>query len=179
MMAHPSSLPWCAPVKYKTSYGHKYMPVQVLAWWYHVILLKRYVDTGKGPSHKELWKKIEAARKLVADHEWVPADAGHLNDNFDALGEAFDEIDAFSDEGQTELLMTALREIKAENYLDTPEPAFALSCPGQKLWVFKWKSEAECFGKSVMYIKFCVVGTGEKGPLYVHSIHLDNPPQKG
>ncbi len=147
-----------------------------------MILLTTYVDTGKGPGHKELWNKIEAARRLVAKGEWVAADLSHLNENFDSLGEAFDQYcDAYSDDGKTELLMTALKEIKAENYFgDTPpEASRALSCCGMKLWIFKWKSEAECFGKSVMYIKFCVEGKGEEGPLYVHSIHLDNPPQKG
>lgn len=145
-----------------------------------MILLTRYVDTGKGPGHKELWNKIEAARRLVARREWVAADVSHLSGNFDDLGETFD-IDAYSDEGQTELLMTALKEIKAENYFGAtpPRPSLALSCCGMKLWIFKWKSEAECFGKSVMYIKFCLEGKGEEGPLYVHSIHLDNPPQKG
>ncbi len=147
---------------------------------YHVILLTRYVDPGKGPSHKELWKKIKAARQLVAKQEWIAADAGHLKNNFDTLEEAFD-VDAYSREGQTTLLNKALEEIKAENYAGNtpPDPSFALSCCGLSLWIFKWKSEAECFGKSVMYIKFCVVGKGDKGPIFMHSLHPDNPPPEG
>jgi hypothetical protein len=141
-----------------------------------VIPLKRYVDTGSGPGHRELWNKIEAARRLVATDDWQPVNATELNEDFDALGQAFD-IDAYSEEGKRAILATALAEIKAENYFqDGAKISIALGTAGMKLWTFRWKSEKECFGKSVMYMKFCIYGTGEKGPVHIHCIHVDNPP---
>jgi hypothetical protein len=141
-----------------------------------VILLKRYVDTGRGPSHRELWNKIEAARRLVAAGDWQAVDAGELNEDFDALGEACD-IDAYSEEGKKEILTTALAEIKAENYFeDGAKISIELATAGMRLWTFRWQSEKECFGKSVMYMKFCIHGTGETGPVHIHCIHIDNPP---
>jgi hypothetical protein len=141
-----------------------------------VILLKKYVDTGRGPGHRELWNKIEAARKLVAANAWQPVNLFELNADFDALGEAFN-IDAYSTEGKNKILTTALAEIKAENYFeDGAKISAALATVRMRLWTFRWQSEKECFGKSVMYVKFCIIGTGDKGPVYIHCIHVDNPP---
>ena len=141
-----------------------------------MIPLEKYVDRGSGPGHGELWNKIEAARKLVAANDWQPVDATKLNEDFDALGDAFD-IDAYSEQGRLQILATALAEIKAENYFDDGAKwSTALGTARMRLWTFKWQSQEECFGKSVMYIKFCIVGSGKKGPAHIHSIHVDNPP---
>ena len=142
-----------------------------------MIPLKPYVDKGSGgPGHKELWNKIHAARRLVASGDWQPVDAGELNEDFDALGEAFG-IDAYSQYGKDQILVTALAEIKAVNYFDDgAKISRELATAGLKLWTFKWQSEKECFGKSLMYIKFCIRGTGENGPVHIHCIHVDNPP---
>lgn len=141
-----------------------------------MIPLKRYVDTGGGPSHRELWKKINAARKLVASDDWQPVDVGELNEDFDALGEAFD-IDAYSDQGKKKILLDALNEIRAENFFDEgAKTSTALPTVGMKLWTFRWDSQLDCFGKSRMYIKFCIHGTGENGPVHIHCVHVDNPP---
>jgi hypothetical protein len=176
MMAPPSSRRSVHPVKRQSCYPQKYMHSKKLPRRYHVILLKRYVATGKGPSHKELWKKIEAARKLVAAKNWVAVGTTELNEDFDKLGEAFD-IDAYSEEGQNLILADALAEIKAENYFeDGAKISKALATAGMTLWTFRWQSQKECFGKSTMYIKFCIEGTGQKGPVYIHCIHVDNPP---
>jgi hypothetical protein len=141
-----------------------------------VIPLKRYKDDGRGPGDRELWNKIEAARRLVAADDWQAVSATELNEDFDALGDAFD-IDAYSENGKKQILTTALTEIKAENYfVDGAKTSIALATAGMKLWTFRWQSENKCFGKSVMYMKFCIRGTGEQGPVYIHCIHVDNPP---
>jgi hypothetical protein len=122
--------------------------------------------------------KRYAAIKAVERREWIAAIEENLQAHFDDLGERFD-IDAYSVEGQTALLMSALKEIRPYHYDGDrpPAPSVAISTRDLKLWIFRWKSEEECFGRSVMYIKFCIVGAGEKGPVYIHSLHIDNPPE--
>lgn len=145
-----------------------------------MILLKRYADRGSGPSHKELWKKITAAKKLVKSGKWLAVDPFGLSDDLDKLAQKFDtEVETI--ENQTTLLTTALEEVTAWNYDGgtPPTDSTAPKTQGLKLWIFRWESKKDCFGKSVMYLKFCVDGTGEQGPLWLHSLHIDNPPLKG
>jgi hypothetical protein len=141
----------------------------------------KYVQgTGGGPGHRELWKKIEAARKLVANCDWIPVNPGHLDKNFRILEERFGTEWA-TEEDQIEIIKAALAEIRPCDYCGGDRPPLVskeLAAAGLPMWQFSWKSEQECFGRSAMYMKFSVQGTGEKGPLLIHSVHPDNPPSK-
>jgi hypothetical protein len=135
--------------------------------------------SGK-PSEKERWNKINAARKLIEDQDWEAANPGKLDHDLRELEETFGTEWA-TDEDKLVLFRAALSEIRAEHYCETrnePEVSRVLGTADLEMWKFKWQSQKDCFGKCVMYIKFSIKGTGEKGPLYIHSLHIDHPPSK-
>lgn len=176
MMAMPIIPPKCAPCQVLNLLRPQVHAFTIVASAVSRDTMKKYVCTGSGPGYGELWNKINSARKLVAAREWIAADGGKLNEDFDTLGEAFD-IDAYSEDGKNEILATALAEIKPENYFaDGAKTSNALATAGMTLWTFIWQSEQNCFGKSAMYVKFCLRGSGAKGPVHIHSLHVDNPP---
>jgi hypothetical protein len=130
------------------------------------------------PGERELWKKINAAKKLIAVGDWEPCNPGHLDDNLRELEDKFGTEWA-TDEDKLDLFKEALSEIKAKHYCETrkqPEVSVELATAGLKMWKFKWQSDKDCFGKCLMYIKFSIVGTGDVGPLWIHSLHPDDPP---
>jgi hypothetical protein len=133
-----------------------------------------YVDTGKGPSHRELWKKITAAIALIQAGDWIAGNAGHLHGNFRELEEKFG-VETTTEEDRTEIIVKCLRELHPRYYSGDcpPEKSFELAVAGQAMFIFKWKSAF--FKNTVMYIKFGLIGTGEKGPACVHSIHPNRP----
>jgi hypothetical protein len=144
-----------------------------------VILFCGYVPGRGRPTLKELGKKIRAARKRISAGDWIAADAGKLLDEFNELADRFD-VESTTAEDQSKLLMAALNEINPTHYCGrTPPMRSTLSeTKDLELWEFRWQSKEDCFKKSMMYMKFCVVGTGENEPIYVHSLHIDRPPQK-
>jgi len=133
--------------------------------------------SGK-PSERELWNKINAARKLIEDQEWDAPNPGKLDDDLRGLEETFGTEWA-TDEDKLFLFSEALSEITAGDYCETrnqPEESRELETAGLEMWKFKWQSQKDCFGKCVMWMKFSVIGTGDKGPLWIYSLHIDHPP---
>lgn len=131
------------------------------------------------PSEGERWNKINAARKLIENGDWQAPNPGKLDDNLRELEDEFGTEWA-TDEDKVVLFREALSEIRSEHYAETGrEPEVSkVGCVGLEMWKFVWQSEKDCFGKCQMYIKFSVVGTGEQGPLYIHSLHIDRPPSE-
>ena len=137
-------------------------------------------DKRGRPTGRECWNKINAARKLVEQERWRAANAGKLDDDLRGLEEEFGTEWAM-DEDKLALFAAALSEIKAEHYCEPrsrPEESVELETAGLEMWKFKWQSNEVCFGKCVMWFKFSVIGTGEKGPLYIYSLHKDRPPSQ-
>lgn len=135
-----------------------------------------YVPGVHRPSYRELWNKLVAAIRLVREGDWAPANPGHLLANFDELAEKF-EIETTTDDDKALILLTALREVTPKHYIGDcpPELSLEICTGGYELFVFRWKSESDLFKKSVMYLKFSLIGKGEKGPAFIHSIHPDHP----
>ena len=132
------------------------------------------------PSESERWKKINAAIKLIEAEDWKPVSPGKLDHDLRELEDEFDTEWA-TDEDKLTLLKEALSEIRAEHYCETgkkPEISKEIVTAGLEMWKFKWQSSEDCFGKCVMYIKFSVIGTGDKGPLWIYSLHPDHPPSQ-
>jgi hypothetical protein len=132
------------------------------------------------PSESERWNKINAARKLIEAEDWQPVNPGKLDADLRELEDEFG-TDWATDEDKIVLLKVALSEIRAEHYFEKrqgPERSRELATAGLEMWKFKWQSSKECFGKCVMYIKFSVIGTGDKGPLWIYSLHIDHPPSE-
>jgi hypothetical protein len=133
------------------------------------------------PSERERWNKINAARKLVESQDWKPANPGKLDDDLRELEDEFG-TDWATDEDKIALFKEALQEIRAEHYFEKrqgrPGTSNEFETDGLEMWTFKWQSNKDCFGKSVMYMKFSVIGTGDKGPLWIYSLHIDRPPSQ-
>lgn len=130
------------------------------------------------PGERELWRKIRAARTLIGAGDWEAVNPGHLDDGLRELEEAFD-TEWVTEDDKLALFRMALSEIRASHYSEprrTPEISVELKTQGLEMWKFKWQSNEDCFGKSVMFFKFSVIGTGEQGPLYIYSLHIDRPP---
>jgi hypothetical protein len=130
------------------------------------------------PSEGECWKKINAARKLIEQEDWHVPNPGKIYKDLRELEERFNTEWATA-EDKLVLFREALSEVRAEHYSETrgqPEISNELRCAGLEMWKFVWRSEKDCFGKSQMYIKFSVKGTGEQGPLYILGLHIDRPP---
>ena len=138
---------------------------------------ERYVYTGERPSPKELRKKLLAAIALVEQNKWRPVDVDKLEDDFQELEDKLG-IETALPEDRKSILLTALKEVEPRHYIGTAPPTGSTHSVTRnlELWEFRWESPGEFFKKSVMYLKFCIPGTGERGPCYMHSIHLDHPP---
>lgn len=137
---------------------------------------ERYVPSGKRPSYRELQKKLLVAAAVVALGDWMPVNPGHLQENWDEMAQIF-EIDVETADDQKNILMTAFGEVKPLHYIGScpPRPAKELAVAGLDLFVFRWQSECALFKMAMMYLKFSIVGKGEKGPAYIHSIHPNHP----
>jgi hypothetical protein len=134
------------------------------------------------PSESERWKKINAAIKLIEAEDWQPVDPGKLDNDLRELEDEFGTEWA-TDEDKIVLFKEALSEIRAEHYSEEPyrqrpETARNLTTQGLEMWKFKWRSNKDCFGKCVMWMKFSVIGTGDKGPLWIYSLHIDHSPSE-
>ena len=142
---------------------------------------ERYEPGRERPSYRELRKKLMAASALVEQGNWRPVEYEKVECDFQELEEALG-VEIALPEDRAKILLTALKEVSPKDYIGRtpPEPSIHSVTYNLDLWEFRWESPNEFFKKSVMYLKFCVVGTGERGPVYIHSIHLDHPPsQKG
>jgi hypothetical protein len=141
-----------------------------------VIPSERYIATGERPSYKELGKKLMVAAALVATDNWVPVNPGHLQENWEEMAQEFG-IDVETAEDQKKILAAAFGEVRPEHYIgdNPPDTAKELVVAGLDLFVFRWQSKLPLFKNSVMYLKFSIIGKGERGPVYVHSIHLNHP----
>jgi hypothetical protein len=170
--------PKCAPCQ-----ALKWLRPQVHAYRTVVCAVSRdTMATGRGgrPSESERWKKINAARKLIEAEDWKVVDPGKLDDDLRELEDEFGTEWA-TDEDKVVLLREALSEIRAEHYSEDqrqPEIAKNITTAGLKMWKFKWQSNKDCFGKGMMWMKFSVIGTGDNGPLWIYSLHIDHPPSE-
>jgi hypothetical protein len=142
-----------------------------------VIPSERYVPTGERPSYREIKKKLLAAIALVELDNWRPVDNDKLEDDFQELARILGVEIAMPEDRKT-ILLTALNEVDPRNYIGgtPPYPSNHPVTRELDLWIFRWESRGDFFKKSMMYLKFCIVGVGERGPAYIHSIHIDHPP---
>ena len=135
---------------------------------------KGYVAGRERPSHKELWKKRARALDLVKDGNWIPSNPEKLKRDFDELEGTFG-IETATFEDQAEAIINCLREIRPRDYVGNcpPRKSTDLSSAGLEMFIFKWSSPSLC--NAVMYIKFSLIGKGDKGPAYLQSLHPDHP----
>lgn len=119
------------------------------------------------PSHREILKKLVAAREKVSAADWLAASLEKLLPEFDAL-------DLVTLEEQNNALETALNEIAPEFYAGgrPPQRSYEDNCEGAEMFAFSWDSPHH--GKR-MYLKFCFVGE----TLYVVSFHEDREREGG
>jgi hypothetical protein len=142
-----------------------------------VIPSERYEPGRERPSYREIRKKLMAAIALVEQGTWRPVEPEKVEDDFQELEKKLGIEIALADD-RAIILLTALKEVTPKDYIGhtPPEPSTHSVTRNLDLWEFRWESPNEFFKKSVMYLKFCIVGVGERGPAYIHSIHLDHPP---
>jgi hypothetical protein len=129
-----------------------------------------YVPDQRGPTHSELWKKINTAITQISSGKWIAGDAVKLFENFQEVESQFGKEIA-TEEDQIEVLVRSLRELHPRNYIGCrpAEPAIDLAACDGLVFEFRWKSEF--FDNATMYIKFSLRGKGDAHPACVHSIH--------
>lgn len=121
------------------------------------------------PSEKELWKKLTEAKELIKRAKWLPAAPPKLRADFEELETLFD-IETALPEDQSAILLTALEEIAAADYVGSRPPmrSYERATHNQEMFAFHWKS---AHFKCEMYFKFCFSGADKGRRAWVFSIH--------
>jgi len=117
----------------------------------------------KRPSHKELKRKIETARRLLAAGRWAAAASEKLWANFA-------ELNLFLPAEQRSALRAALAELEPEFYCGTRPPtrSYEPAAKDAEMFAFVWQSRH--FGKA-MYCKWAIGGSGTSARLILFSLH--------
>ena len=120
-------------------------------------------DRLQRPSHKELKRKIETARRLLALGRWGAAENEKLWANFA-------ELDLTLAEEQECALRAAFAELRPEFYYGTRPPtrSYEPAARDAEMFAFVWQSKH--FGKA-MYCKWAIVGSRRTARLVLFSLH--------
>ena len=122
------------------------------------------------PSPRELSRKLQSAKELVALGRWSPAHPAKLQVNFDELEGL--GIEVALPEEQAAIFEAVLREIRPGDYVGQrpPEKSYEPGAWEQELFPFRWQST--CCGNCAMYFKFSIARAGENEKwLFVFSLH--------
>ena len=129
-------------------------------------------DPPPRPSTRELYRKINEAKRLLQAGRWRPVNVLKMQANWEEIEQTFPTIDTSLREDQEKILATVLNEISPEHYVGghPPEPSYEPVVSGQDMWEFRWTSAF--FGNRTMYLKFCFSKGDEiSRRLYMMSLH--------